>query len=560
MHARRSIRTSARTQRGAAEEDRPRRRPYATPGSRLDQLMRQPDLFEPPRAPRYPIVLCHGLYGFDVRGPFMGYEYHYWSAASDVLQHRLGAPVLIFAVPPTGSIEKRAEKLHELLLRQNFPRGQPLNFVGHSMGGLDARYLISHIRPQEYTPLSLTTIATPHRGSPFMDWCNANIGIGLELINSMMQSARPNTVPDASPERAPFSLKSPLLSRAKHATEQSSLSWALSNVSSYLLSLFDQPAYAMLSTRYMTRLFNPTVQDDAGVRYFSIATRANAMPVWHPLWLPKLILDKAALTGTCGAEADGSYEAQNTPSAGNDGLVSITSARWGEFLGVMENWDHWDVRGPGGAKRLRPARPKPPPPEKKNDEARAPHVLARMWRSMYEWLPPKAKAQSMSSPSPSPSPSSTLPHMATSPHDDPEWDWYNAALSPYEDTTHKNPPDTTLPAAVYALLSVYEKGVDAHEESEVAKRIADWISSHLPASQQATPSTEKHDSKLLLEYLTSEHTHPKPPNAQRMSTALLGFFPFWAHAEQDVVSPSTPHDTFERFWAAICRNLYEQGF
>lgn len=39
------------------------------------------------------------------------------------------------------------------------------------MGGLDCRHLISHIKPTEYVPLSLTSIGTPHRGSPFMDWC-----------------------------------------------------------------------------------------------------------------------------------------------------------------------------------------------------------------------------------------------------------------------------------------------------------------------------------------------------------------------------------------------------
>ena len=43
--------------------------------------------------------------------------------------------------------------------------------MAHSMGGLDCRHLITHVQPSDYTPLSLTTISTPHRGSPFMDWC-----------------------------------------------------------------------------------------------------------------------------------------------------------------------------------------------------------------------------------------------------------------------------------------------------------------------------------------------------------------------------------------------------
>lgn len=47
--------------------------------------------------------------------------------------------------------------------------------MAHSMGGLDGRYLISHIRPTEYVPLSLTSISTPHRGSPFMDWCAVSL-------------------------------------------------------------------------------------------------------------------------------------------------------------------------------------------------------------------------------------------------------------------------------------------------------------------------------------------------------------------------------------------------
>lgn len=33
---------------------------------------------------------------------------------------------------------------------------------------------------------------------------------------------------------------------------------------------------------------------------------------------------------------------------GNDGLVSVASARWGEFLGVLEECDHWDMRGARG--------------------------------------------------------------------------------------------------------------------------------------------------------------------------------------------------------------------
>ncbi len=48
-----------------------------------------------------------------------------------------------------------------------------------AQGGLDCRYLISEIQPKTFTPISLTTISTPHRGSPFADYVIDNL-IGRE--------------------------------------------------------------------------------------------------------------------------------------------------------------------------------------------------------------------------------------------------------------------------------------------------------------------------------------------------------------------------------------------
>lgn len=60
--------------------------------------------------------------------------------------------------------------MHSVLRNDQKLRGKDVNLIGHSMGGLDCRHLLTHIRPQEYNPVSLTTLATPHRGSPFMAW------------------------------------------------------------------------------------------------------------------------------------------------------------------------------------------------------------------------------------------------------------------------------------------------------------------------------------------------------------------------------------------------------
>ena len=98
--------------------------------------------------------------------------------------------------------------------------------------------------------------------------------------------------------------------------------------------MFDSPAYANLTTSYLTKIFNPRTPDDPRVRYFSVAGRTGPLNVWHPLWLPKLVLD-----GADGGE-------------GNDGLVSVESARWGEFLGALEGADHWALRGASGIELL----------------------------------------------------------------------------------------------------------------------------------------------------------------------------------------------------------------
>jgi pimeloyl-ACP methyl ester carboxylesterase len=94
---------------------------------------------------------------------------HYWLSILNILRKTVGAEVIVTAVPGTGSIASRAEQLDRFLQIKALGRG--INFMAHSMGGLDCRYLITHLKPVDYTPLSLTTIATPHRGSPFMDWC-----------------------------------------------------------------------------------------------------------------------------------------------------------------------------------------------------------------------------------------------------------------------------------------------------------------------------------------------------------------------------------------------------
>ncbi|TFK39091.1 Alpha/Beta hydrolase protein [Crucibulum laeve] len=334
--------------------------PDPTPPDIIHQLLVNPALYDPLRTPRYPIVLCHGLYGFDSRGPstFPSMRMNYWQNVLRVLRDKIGAEVIVTSVPGTGSIIERAQKLDQQL--QTRARGRGVNFLAHSMGGLDCRHLITHIKPSEYAPLSLTTIGTPHRGSPFMDWCVDNIGIGkLRQQERDLANALNGDVASSVKETGSSSNNAKSKSEAAFSLSLASLP---SSFTTLLLSIVDSPAYANLTTTYLNNVFNPATPDDPNVKYYSVAGRMPGVNIWHPFWLPKMVLDgveekertklKAAWEkereAMGGTRNDGRPLWAQEREWGNDGLVTVQSSKWGEFLGILEGCDHWEMRGARG--------------------------------------------------------------------------------------------------------------------------------------------------------------------------------------------------------------------
>jgi triacylglycerol lipase len=119
------------------------------------------------RAPKHPLVFCHGLLGFDsvTIGPSIApLQVSHWRGIKEVLEAN-GAQVLITRVPATSSPKDRAKVL-EQKIEETFA-GQQVHLIGHSMGGVDIRYLTTHLKDHTFEILSCTTIASPHRGSAF---------------------------------------------------------------------------------------------------------------------------------------------------------------------------------------------------------------------------------------------------------------------------------------------------------------------------------------------------------------------------------------------------------
>ncbi|KAK9774490.1 putative GPI inositol-deacylase [Seiridium cardinale] len=185
--------------------------------------------------PKLPVVLAHGLLGFaelKVAGSLLP-PLHYWWGIAEALRAN-GVEVITAAVPPSGSIEQRAEKLGEHIAQS--AHGRSVNIVAHSMGGLDARYMISHLQPKNVDVRSLVTVATPHHGSAFADFVFDEIG----------------------EERLPR-----LYSFARRLGVETG-------------------AFSQLTQKYMTQDFNPKTPDDPSVQYFSYGAMMNRPPLLSP--------------------------------------------------------------------------------------------------------------------------------------------------------------------------------------------------------------------------------------------------------------------------------------
>ncbi len=255
----------------------------------------------------YPIVLAHGFFGFnDFAGA--GFADYFWDVRENLVE--IGeVEVFTPAVDPFNDSTTRGLQLLEAVESVLEETGaQKVNIIGHSQGGLDAR-VVAHERPDLVA--SVTTIATPHFGSPVADY--ALLIPGGAVIDVLVQL-----------------FGGPL--------------WGEIDGDTSLIASMEQ-----FSTEGVA-LFNETYPDVPGVEYASIAGRSDntlatrecataAAPPFIANWAgvvdpidPLFAASEAIVDGGLGS------------SIPNDGLVRVEDAKWGTFLGCVPA-DHVDQIG-----------------------------------------------------------------------------------------------------------------------------------------------------------------------------------------------------------------------
>lgn len=208
---------------------------------------------------------------------FRDYKYiNYWGRIPKELIKN-GAEIYYGNQEAWGTIEYNAYEIKERIIRVlKETNAEKVNIIAHSKGGLDARYVISKLKMGNYVA-SLTTISTPHRGCKFVDKA-------CKLPNWLYKG----------------------------------VAWIFDKYYAYQGD--KKPDFYTASRQFSTynsKKFNEEVKDDKQVYYQSYVTALKGVFSDYVLSIPYLIIK--AIDGE------------------NDGLVSVESAKWGEFNGILRN-------------------------------------------------------------------------------------------------------------------------------------------------------------------------------------------------------------------------------
>lgn len=283
-------------------------------------------------ATRYPIVLVHGLSGTDRYADVLDYWY---DIESDLQWH--GANVYVANLSGFQSdlgADGRGEQLLAYVKQVLAATGaKKVNLIGHSQGGLSARY-VAAAAPELVA--SVTTIGTPHRGSEFADYV-ANVlakdptGLAEPLIGQFAE------------------LLGTLFSSDQNSNQDAIA--ALTALTTSGAGRFNATVpSAGLGAPGTCRTGAPTETVDGNTHYLYSWTGSAIQPTWSVLGLRGAddtsvsgLFDAANLADPSTLALLGSGAIMINRNAGpNDGLVSVCSALFGKVVSTSYHWSHAD--------------------------------------------------------------------------------------------------------------------------------------------------------------------------------------------------------------------------
>ncbi len=145
-------------------------------------------------ATKYPIILVHGIVLKDIM------FFRAFGRISDLLKNQ-GYTVYSSQIDGFGTTETNSRQLKEEILGILSETGaEKVNIIAHSKGGLDSKRMIKELE-MENKVASLTTLCTPHKGSPIATnllrlprWMLKLISFWVDLWYRLFGDKHPNSL------------------------------------------------------------------------------------------------------------------------------------------------------------------------------------------------------------------------------------------------------------------------------------------------------------------------------------------------------------------------------
>jgi len=247
---------------------------------------------------KFPIVLAHGA---GLKNPTFGVEY-FWKVESSL--EKEGASVYPICVDGMNTTEEKAKQFKKQLLEiLSISEAAKVNIIGHCHGAIYTRYAISNLQISQFVA-SHTGLTAPNRGSAIADLLSGLLPGVKFITGEIMNVFYKYMMGDPSPD-------------------------SLGNLKA-------------LTRPFMVNFFNPNTPNVSSIYYQSYAAQKKGITA--DLALEPTFLIMSIIEGE------------------NDGIVSTTSAKWGnyrgkvsgawwssgvshinvigQFLGVTPGWDH----------------------------------------------------------------------------------------------------------------------------------------------------------------------------------------------------------------------------